>query len=304
MEEQTYFTIEDQERFAEEMQKVDWRDQGQRLAVADTIVRQISDEMDKNDLVRMFADVIRFKLGQTMQFQTRKGAKAYVKAPGAVTPKSTIVIKTLTIDAEEVGAGLEFELDQLKSGRYGNVNEIKNHAKEALLSRKYKQIWDTLRGSVGASDANYFSTGSTTGAAVKLGILNDAIDYVEDQIGGVRAIVGRRTDLSFLLRFGGSTDISWSEKAKDRIIGTGKMPFYRGYPLILLNNWKNDYYVDQIASGDIMVVNANTVKVGVQRNLDVLEELEAAARMWSIYWTELYGTAVFFPERNAKFTLT
>ena len=297
------FSLEDQAKLAEEMQAINWNDPTERYAVAETIVKEISDEMEKNDLVRQFADIVRFKLGDTMQFATRKGAKAYVKAPGAAAPRSTIVQKILTIDAEEVSVMLEFELDQLKAGRYGGISDVKNFAKEALLTRKYKTLWDTMTGSVVNGTANDFDA-TTSGVQKKFDKLNDAIDHVEDQIGGVKAIVGRRTDLSFLLRFGQSSDVQWSEKAKDRIIGGQAVPSFRGYPIILLNNWKDDYNVDQITAGSIMVLSPGTVKLGVQRNVDALEGINVEDRMWEIHMSELYGPAVFFPARNAKMRVT
>lgn len=297
-------SMEDIKKFGEEMRKVDWSDKNQTRAIAQIIVNRIEDEQDTLDLVREFAEVVQFSEGDTMQFATQKGGKAYIHTPGSAAPRSTIVQRVQTVDAELVSVMLEFELDQLRAGRYGNMNTVKNWARRALLYKKYKIVWDTLLGSVTSTAAGYFTVLASASIATKLSGLNNAIDFAEDQIEGVGAIVGRRTDLNFLLRWGTTDGIAYSDRTKDDILQRGILPIYRGIPIVALNAFKDAYNAEMITSGSIMLVNRTTLKVGVNRGLEVLDDLDIDTRIWKVHASEKYGCAVFFPERNAKLVFT
>jgi len=298
--------MEDTKKFAEEMRKVDWTNPMERRAVAQIIVRQLKDEQANQDIVSRIADQVSFGEGDTIQFVTRKGGKAYVHSPGSAAPRSTITNRVQTLEAENVSVNMEFELDQLRTGRYGNMNEVRKWARQALLHRKYKTVWDVLRGSIATSDSNYSAIARSSNPATLKYSLDQAIDHVEDQVGGENtAILARRNDLSWLLRWGeGSSVIDYSDTMKDKINKTGAVGQYRGVPIFLMNKWVDSYNVDVIASGDIMVVNSSTAKVGVVRGIEALDSLDINSRMWNVAVSERYGVGVFFPERNYKLTFT
>lgn len=298
-------SMEEAKKFAEEMRNVDWSNPLERRAVAQIIVRQLRDEQDKQDITRILGVTQEtFKEGDTMQFVTRKGGKAYVHAPGSAAPRSTITNRVQTLEAENVSVDMEFQLDQLRQGRYGSMNEVRQEARKALEYRKWKIMWDTLRGSVGASHANYRATGASSTSAQKAVALDAVIDLVEDEVGGASAIIGRRSDLNWLLRWDSSNGMNYSDNTKDQLLRTGRMATYRGLPIIPLNSWQDAYGAEVIASGEIMVLNPTTLKIGVTKSQDVFDDFDPHARIWSIVLNEMYGCAVFFPERNGKVVFT
>ena len=300
-----FISMEDAQKFAEEMRNIDWTNPLERRAVAQIIVKRLRDEMDKQDIVGILrASQETFKEGDTMQFITRKGGKAYVHAPGSAAPRSTITNRVQTLEAENISVNMEFELDQLRQGRYGSMNDVRAEARKALLYRKWKIVWDTIRGSVTSADAGYSPTGANVVATSKLDALDLAINHVEDHPGGATAIIGRRLDLNWLLNGMGTNPIAYSDKTKDSILSRGAIPVYRGLPIVLLNSWKDSYNVEVIQTGEVMVLNSSTLKIGVVKGIDALDDLDINSRIWNVVLNERYGVGVFFPERNGKLVFT
>lgn len=298
------WTEEDVRKFGEEMRKVNWSRTEEREAVAQIIVKQVSDEAKKENLMNLITEEVEFMEGDTIEFQTSKTGIAYVHAPGTAAPRMTKLKRTQTLEAELVSADMAFELTQLRAGRYGNVATIKNDAKDALLTRKYKIVWDTLTGSVNSGSANYFTFNDTDNATTKVTQLNAAINYVDDQNGGAVAIIGRKRDMNWLYDFAESSAIAYDDVTKKQLLDMGEIKKYRGLPIVGLRSNKDLFGIDMISSGNIMVLGRDTLKLGVIRGLDALEEIHANIREWEIHMSEMYGCGVFFAERNARIVIT
>src|SRR5690606_23228276 len=114
-------------------------------------------------------------------------------------PRSQISNKTVTLTTEEHHVHPEIDLMTLQSGRYGDLQDLRNDALDALRGFRYSKIWSTLVGSVATSDPNYWSVASTASSAVKKNALDSGIDYVADVINNApTAIIGRRNALQWL----------------------------------------------------------------------------------------------------------
>jgi len=297
-------SMNDAAEFAKEMQAINWANPMERLAVAQVVAESVKDAVDLTDPIRVLGiDVQKIKPGDSVQFVSRKGARAYIHAPGTAAPRSMIVNRVQTLDTELVSVNLEFELNQLKSGRYGSVADIKEEGRSGLIYKKWQIIWDTIRGSIASGAANYWTSAGVS-PLDKMNALDSGIDYVADQPGRASAIIGRRSDLSWLLKgFGTTSGVVWADAEKSKILKDGLFPVYRGIPVIELNSYKDIYGAEMITTGTIMVLNESTLKVGQSYAPEAYEALNADTLVWNIHLATMFGCGVFFPERNARIVL-
>ena len=300
-------TSDEVREFAQAMSQIDFNDPSQRKAVAETIVTELRDIIEKDDVIAALgADVQTFLPGQSIQFVTRKGVKAFVHEPGSYAPRSTIANRVQSLMTEMVSVHPELEIGQLKSGRYGTVQDLKDMALEELLGRKYGIVWSTLINSIStASTTQYWTVGSTDTAAAKKAAVDSGFDYVADK-SSVVAILGRRTALSWMADYNAysATYTGPSEQKKVQLDTTPYPQAYRGVPVIMLNQYTDGWGTNVITNNQIMIVGKDTVKIGVDRPLDFMESIDVNTLMWHIHIYESYGVGVFFPERNARIALT
>ena len=293
-------TQQDIEAFASEMQAVNWNDPEERSAIALTILEYVQEDITRYDLESLMVDVYNFNIGESPQWITRKGMKAYVHEPGSYAPRSTITQTILTINTEQISVHPEFELNQLRAGRYGSIADVRQMAVDELLGRKYSIIWSTVVGSIASTDTNYSSFASGATAATKQAALDAAIAYVEDRSpGGVKCIVGRATALQWI-----STTSLYSEDTKRQIEMTGNIPVYRGYPVIKLRQYTDGYGNKWISDNEILVLGTGSTKLGRNQSLEVLDDLNVDDKMWHLRMDEQYGVVVHYPARNYRIQVT
>jgi len=288
---------------------VNFDDPMQRRALAETIVKEVREDIEKDDLISaMGVDTLYFEEGQTVQFQTRYGCKAYVHEPGSYAPRSTITTHTVSIATELVSVHPQLEIGQVR--RYGSFEDIRNMAQEEMLGRQYATIWSTVYGSITSADEgttssgnkNYWTVASTAAANVKKAAVDSGFNFVADVQGSrITAIVGRRSAFGWL-----QDPVAWSstygpsEDTKKAIDFAPYQAQYRGVPVIMLNQYKDGYGVDRITNGEIMILGSNSIKMGVDRPLGVKEEINVDDLMWHLHMYMKYGVAVLYPERNAR----
>ena len=300
-------TLEERDAFAEEMQAINWNDPVERNAIALKIVKYVEDDKEKDDIVGLFANIIQFNVGETLEFTTVKGLKAYVHEPGTWAPRSTVSQRYQTLATEQISANVGFDLTALKGGRYGTMADFRSMAVEELLGRKYAMTWTTMIGSVPAANGialGYFAGAKTATVLGKLMALNSGLDYVEDQKGGVAAIIGRRTAFNFLNDSTASASGGFSSVTRTNIENFGGLSAYRGHPIVKLNQYQDGYGVDRITDDEIMILAPNTLYIGENFGLEVYDKIEPENREWVVTMTEMYGAGLIFPERNARIALS
>lgn len=293
-------TREEMKAFAEEMKNLDWTDPEARRALALVVLQFVEEDIMREDLESLLVDVTTFNIGETPQWVTHKGLKAYVHEPGSVSPRSTITQKVLTVPTEQVSVHPEFELNQLRAGRYGTIADIRAMAVNELLGRKYSIIWSTLIGSIASTDSNYGTFASGDTAATKKTALDAALDYVEDESpGGAKAIVGRRTALGWISDVDG-----YSERNKELIENNGVLGTYRGVPIVRLHQYSDGYGNKRITDDEIIVVGTGSSKLGRNQDLEVLDDINIDDKMWHMRLDEQYGVVVHYADRNYRINIT
>jgi hypothetical protein len=297
-----FASAEVQKALAEEMSKAfDSNDLSLRSALAKKITQKLQNDIEQRDLSGFLLDKEFIPLGTNVEWTLPSKMRVYWHEPGSYAPRTAIFQKVFTLATEMLSAHPEYELNQLRAGRYGTIADQTGMAREALLGAINAKTWSTVVGSITSAGPNY---ANDTGGLLTKASLDFAINWANDQAGGgAKAIVGRRHLLNPILDFGsvGNVDSGvFSDSVKDQILRTGAIGVYRGVPLIPLMQWVDGNGSNTITNQDVMVMGSGSGKFVVQQNLDSLDNIDIDALIWHIHmWTRV-GMAVWFPERNFR----
>jgi hypothetical protein len=293
--------------YADLMKNFDYNNESHRKAVALTIVNDLAENIIKDDLINMLGvDVRTFNPGETLQFRTRKGIKVFTSQPGSYVPRSQMAQRVQTLTTERHAAHPSIEIDQLRSGRYGDIMDLRNEALEQLLGTKYAKIWSTLVGSVpssGGASGGYLTLATSSTGLAKKAALDSGIDYVADKQGSfATAIVGRRNELLWLADYAtyAGSGVGLSEVQKQHMYENVSIPMYRGIPILYLNQYTDGWGVNMITEDNVMVVGYDTIKLGQDGPLTFLEGIDVDNTTWHINIFESYGVGIFDSTRNAR----
>jgi len=291
-------TVDERRALATLFKSINWHDPVERHAIATKIVEMVVSDVYQQDVINRLADVERFGPGEELQFHVLDEVLAYVIEPGGYLPRSTMTKTSVTLPRHRVGVSVELDIDQLSSGRYGTVNDIRRKIGEALLGARNGLVWDTLFASVVSGDSNYATFSSSASADTKKTALDTAISYVHDNTNnGPIAIAGRWSALDWIEQIDGS---KWfSDNARDAVLNDGFLGVYKGVPIVRMRSYKDRNAVQKINANHIMVISDGTIKFGeVEPGTRVLDEIKGDTLGWNLNIWESYGTVVVQPERN------
>jgi len=299
-------SAKNREKFAAAFRDLNWHDPLERHAIATEIIKFVVTDTYQQDMISQVADMERFGPGEEIQFHIMDELLAYVIEPGGYLPRTYLSKKVVTLPKHRVGVAVELDIKQLRSGRYGTINDIRRKVGEALLGSRNKLAWDTLFASVASGDANYASFASGASADTKKAVLDAAVSYVHDNTNnGPMAIIGRWSALDWIEQIDGS---KWfSDNARDQVLlQNGFLGFYKGVPIIRLRGYKDRDEEQKINPNHIMIVSQGTLKFGeVDPGLEVFDQLRGTETLgWEIAFWEEYGALVVEPERNYHIEIT
>lgn len=288
------------QKLIEAMKEFDWDNPEDCHAAASVISESIREDPQMQDILNLVADVRDYNLGDEIEFIGRKGAKAFIVAPGAYAPRSTIVRRAVTLDTDEVAVNVELNRDDLKVGRYGSISDVKRQIVKELTGMRYSLLWDALKWGVGKSTGgdlsgtyNYY-TGLTTasGALSFMGVVNSALNIVDDKPHeGIVGIMGRRKLLDNFTLFTGYSQDYLSLRDRKMLIET-----YRGVPLLPIKQYTDGYDVARITANELFIMTRGVVKVGFKKRGEVGDAIDINTNTWNIVYRENYGMALIDPE--------
>lgn len=281
-----------------------------RRVLATKIVRYVVTDTYMQDLVNLIADVETFNPGEQIQFHIHREMKAYILEPGSSAKRSKMIKDSVPLPHHRVYIGTQLDLNQLRSGRFGTINDMRRKVGEAILGKRNQLLWDTLGLSITSSDndGNYSTFASGATVATKKNALDAAVEYVHDNTNsGPQAIVGRYGALSWLEDISATSTINeWMpEVSKEQYMNTGFITWYRGVPVFRLRNYKDADQVAPIGTSDIHVISNGTLKFGrVSPGLESFNQINGSTFSWEIDFWEEYGSVVVEPERNYRIEIS
>lgn len=292
------------EQFAKEMKEAVLGSPEQRHAVANKIVKYVSDSVEQRDLAALMLPKESIPVGTSAEFAVPGKLKAFWHEPGSYAPRTQMIQKVFTVPTWMISAHPEYEISQLEAGRYGTAQDQIKAARDAILAAINTRVFNTISGSVVSTDSNYF----TAASGLTKTTLDQAINWVEDQVGGAVAIIGRRNLLYSILDFNTDTTAGdlgiFSDSIKDQIIKTGKIQLYRGIPLVGLQQYRDGFGHVTVPQDTILVVGKDIGKYVVSQELRSKDDIDVDTLMWHVHIYMKMGVAVFFPERMAKIVIT
>lgn len=291
-------------RFAEEVRQAMISEDG-RHAMAEKIVKYVSDSVEQNDVASLLLPKETIPIGTNAEFALPTRLKVYWHEPGSYAPRTQMSQKVFTVPTWMLSAHPEYEISQLEAGRYGTVQDQVSAAKEAILGAINARVFNTVKGSIATTDRNY---AACSGANILTKTaLDNAINWVEDQTGGAAAIVGRRNLLWSMLDFNTGTNSEvgvFGDATKEAIMKTGKIPTYRGVPVVGLKQWRDGFGRLTIPQNEILVVGNDIGKYVVNQELQSKDATDVDTLHWHIHMYMRMGAAVFFPERSYRISIS
>ena len=281
-----------------------------RQAVATKIVKFVSNDIYTQDLVNLVADTETFNPGEVIQFHIHRELKAHILEPGATAKRSKLVKDSITLPHHRVYVGTELDLNQLRSGRLGTINDYRRKVGETILGKRNELLWQTLNFSIDSStiDDNYATFASTVNAATKKTALDGAIEFVHDNTNsGPNAIVARYSAISWVEDISSATNLStfFPEMTKEQIMATGFVTIYRGVPIFRLRAYKDGDNRQMVSNNDIHVLSDGTVKFGrVLPGLQSFNNINGQTFSWEIDFWEEYGVAIVDSKKNYRIEIS
>jgi len=234
---------------------------GDKQALAEFLVEWIQPNHYTRDIVSLMMDTRSLKLGDALLKKIRRGIEVRTLVPGAVHMASEITVKDVAnymLDGADVK--VHANMWELESGEIGTAESIRAEMLAKLedyyITRVYTALANVWSGA--NTPSNYAS-----GAAITATLLEDAIDEINYRMGKTKVVIGARTVLTPVTKFGAfwndgaATPTIWgSEDRINEVHKNGWLGNYYGVPIVGLDQmWDNPIdYNTMIPEDKILVI--------------------------------------------------
>jgi hypothetical protein len=243
------------------------KDKNQRDALAELIVEYINPNHILVDFVSLLLNARSMKEGDVLVKKIRKGVQVRTLVPGSIHLASE---RYLTERANYILDGADVKVTynewEIESGELGSVDEIRGEMLAKLRDFYMNKVFTVLTTIwTAANTPNNFTN---VGSAITATALESAIDYINENAGGVKAVVGTRAALTPITKFGAFWDegsgISgrWSgvDSQLEEVMQRGFLGKYYGAPLVALEQQYDnpeDHAVIGLPATRILVIGNN-----------------------------------------------
>ncbi len=250
----------DQEKFKKAYAELAKND---KRALAELIVEYVDVKHITQDIVGMFLNTRALNPGDALVRKVRRGIEVRQLVPGQTTLSSQITVKeVVNYNLDAAYAEVSHNAWEIESGEIGTVEEIRREMIAKLSDFYVTKVVNALY-TLATIDNNtnfYYMTRPITRS-----VLEDAIDYVADTAGSVKAVVGRRTALAPITKFAGyrvaygatetTAPVAPIPSALEEIRRTGWFGQYYGANFIALDQiYDNPYDRNKLIQDDLIVV--------------------------------------------------
>jgi len=214
-----------------------------REALAEMIIEFIQPNHITTNFVGMMLNTRALKPGDMLFKKLRKGITVRTLVPGSIHLASEVTLSeraNYVLDGADVK--VTFNEWELESGQIGSVDEIRREMYAKLADYYQNKIYTVL--STVWTAANTPSNFTNVGGPITASALEDAIDEINQNSGGVKAVVGTRAALTPITKFGAfwndgntvGTDAQWAgvDSQLEEVVQRGFLGKYYGAPLIAL----------------------------------------------------------------------
>jgi hypothetical protein len=236
---------------------------GDREALAELIVEYVKPNHIATDFVGMLLNTRRLKEGDSLVKKLRKGIEVRTLVPGSIHLASEITVEeriNYNLDGADVKIGYnEWELE---AGDIGTVSEMRQEMVLKLRDYYQNKVFSALTNVWTAANTpnNYTDVGGELTATA----LENAIDHINETVGKVKAVVGVRSALSPITKFGafwddGNSNVRGIDSQIEEIMQTGWLGKYYGAQIVAIDQqWDNPSdYNTLIPTDKVLVIGEN-----------------------------------------------
>lgn len=236
-----------------------------REALAELIVEYVQPNHITTDYISMLLNTRRLNPGDALVKKVRKGIEVRTLVPGAVHLSSELTVNermNYVLDGADVKVTYnEWELEN------GNIGTV-----ESIRSEMLAKLRDFYLGKVFTALSTVWTAGNTpnnftsVGGAITATALETAIDRINQTTPGVKAVVGLRSAMTPITKFGAfwndgaGTPTVWGVDSQlEEVMRTGFLGTYYGAPLIALDQvWDYpDDYNALLPTDKVLVIGEN-----------------------------------------------
>jgi len=240
----------------------------------------------------MLLNTRRLQEGEALVKKLRKGVSVNTLVPGSIHLKNEITVEeraNYILDGADLG--VTFNDWDLKNGHIGTVDEIRNEMILTLRDFYMNKVFTALTTvwTAGNTPNNYTAVGGPITASA----LEDAIDNINQTAGGVKAVVGVKSVMTPITKFGAfwndgntiGTDAQWAgvDSQLEKVMKDGQLGTYYGANLVHLDqSWDNPVDMNtQLPTDKILVIGHN-----------VGEFITYGDPVWKPLWADMRPTPI------------
>jgi len=243
-------------------------DKNQREALAEMIIEYVQPNHIATDFVAMLMNTRSLNPGDSLVKKLRKGLRVRTLVPGTIHLSNEITV-TDRINYVLDGADVKVTWNEweLENGEIGTVESIRAEMLAKLRDYYQNKVFTAL--TTVWTAVNTPSNFIDLGTAVTATALEDAIDQINQTTGGVKAVVGVKSAMTPISKFGAfwndgntvGTDAQWSgvDSQLEMVMREGRLGTYYGAPLVQLQQqWDNpEDYNTLLPTDKILVIGEN-----------------------------------------------
>ena len=257
--------------------------------LAQLITEDLQEEMQAYDIRPLFFGPVKPReLNETVEYKRKGKFRAYQITHGGYVPKSRIFQDTMTVEPTIFAVRPACDLLQLETGKISSVQELRDGARDALLTEYNRYTYSILDASI-PNDATHRKT--VTGKVDKT-TLDDYITMVSKY--GPVSVVGTHGALAPILDFDGYSDATLAQ-----IERTGNLGVYRGANLVKLEEFIDADDNPVIQDDRIFIVSQKAGHIDDFGELRNREIIDAEHDEFSVKIQTMWGLTVLHGDKMA-----
>lgn len=237
---------------------------GDREALAEFLVEYVQPNHVTNAFVSMLLNTRALNPGDSLVKKMRKGITVRTLVPGSVHLASEVTVsERINYVLDGVNVKVTFNEWDIENGSIGSVADIRKEMMMKMQDTYVNKVFTALSTiwTAGNTPDNYTSVGG----AITASALENAINQINNTVGRAKAIVGVRSALTPITKFGAfwhdSTN-SWTgavDSQLEEVMKTGWLGKYYGVPLVAIDQiYDNpEDYNALVPTDKILVIGEN-----------------------------------------------
>lgn len=239
-------------------------DKNRREALAEMIVEFVQPNHITTDVIGLLLNTRQLNPGDSLVKKIRKGIDVRTLVPGQIPLASEITVSDRINYVLDTGiVKVTYNEWELENGEIGTVEEIRREMVAKLKDYYMNKVFTALSTVWNASNTpnNYTSVGGPITATA----LENAIDRINQTTPGAKAVVGVRSAMTPITKFGafwndGSSHFQGIDSQLEEVVQRGMLGKYYGVPLIVLDQvWDNPEDYNALLPADKVIVIGENV---------------------------------------------